>query len=106
MGADLPADERNRAMIDITVIELSDRRFGVEIVEGDQARSAHTVTVPDELLDDLGITPEESERLVRESFEFLLERERPTQILREFSLEEIGRFFPEYRTEIADRLAA
>jgi hypothetical protein len=93
-------------MTDITVIELGDLRFGVEVAEGEQARSAHTVTVPEDLLDDLAITPQEAERLVRESFEFLLEREKPTQILREFRLDEIGRYFPEYRTEIADRMAA
>lgn len=93
-------------MTDIDVTEVGNLRFRVEVAEGEQARSTHTVTVPEDLLDDLAITPEEAERLVRESFGFLLERELPSQILPEFRLDEIGRYFPEYRTEIADRMAA
>jgi len=34
--------------------------------------------------------------LVRRSFEFLLEREPPESILREFDLSAIERYFPEY----------
>ena len=40
------------------------------------------------------------EDLVRRSFEFLLEREPRTSILREFDLPVIGRYFPEYEREI------
>jgi len=36
------------------------------------------------------------EDLVRRSFEFLLEREPPRSILREFDLSVIRRYFPEY----------
>ena len=43
--------------------------------------------------------------LVEESFRFLLEREPPSAILRKFALSEIERYFPEYRAEIAERLA-
>ena len=78
-------------------------RFDVQVAEGDGTTS-HLVTVPHELLEGLGLSGSDAEGLVRASFEFLLERERPTQILREFSLEEIGRYFPEYRSEIATRL--
>jgi hypothetical protein len=92
-------------MTDITVTALGELQFGVETAEGEQARSSHTVTVPQDLLDDLGLGPEDADGLVRESFEFLLEREKPTQILREFSLDEIGGYFPEYRSEIAARVA-
>jgi hypothetical protein len=38
--------------------------------------------------------------LVRRSFEFLLEREGNTSILREFDLSTIERYFPEYAREI------
>lgn len=38
----------------------------------------------------------EVEDLVRRSFEFLLEREPNTSILREFDLSVIERYFPEY----------
>jgi len=92
-------------MTDVTVTAMGERRFGVEVAEGDQARSAHTVTVPEDLLDDLQLGPDDAELLVRESFEFLLEREKPTQILPEFSLDEIERYFPDYRSDIAARVA-
>lgn len=42
-------------------------------------------------------TPED---LVRHSFEFLLAREPKESILREFSLPEIVRYFPEYEESI------
>jgi hypothetical protein len=44
--------------------------------------------------------------LVKTSFEFLLEREPPQSILRSFDLMEIGRYFPEYETEILRRTRA
>ncbi len=93
-------------MTRIDVTEMGDLEFRVDVAEGDQARTTHTVTVPQDLLDDLALASDEADRLVRESFGFLLEREKPTQILPEFRLDEIGRYFPEYRTEIADRMAA
>jgi hypothetical protein len=92
-------------MIDISVTALGILRYGVALAEGAAARSTHTVTVPQELLDDLGLTEADADHLVEESFRFLLEREQPTQILRAFSLDDIGRYFPEYRSEIAARLA-
>jgi hypothetical protein len=45
-------------------------------------------------------------RLVRASFEFLLERESNASILRSFDLPEIGRYFPEYERTIRTRLVA
>lgn len=45
-----------------------------------------------------------SEALLRESFEFLLEREPNTSILPSFDLPLIGRYFPEYEREIRNRL--
>ena len=48
-----------------------------------------------------GRTPEE---LLQASFEFLLEREPNTSILRSFDLPLIGSYFPEYEQEIRSRL--
>jgi hypothetical protein len=45
-----------------------------------------------------------AERLIEESFHFLLEREANTSILRSFHITEIGRYFPEYEREIRRRL--
>jgi len=44
------------------------------------------------------------ETLITRSFEFLLERESNTSILRDFDLRVIGRYFPEYENEILVRL--
>src|SRR5271170_7501377 len=46
-----------------------------------------------------------AERLIEESFRFLLERESNTSILRSFRITDIGRYFPEYELEIRRRLA-
>jgi hypothetical protein len=48
---------------------------------------------------------EDLERVVRTSFEFLLEREPASSIMREFSLDVISRYFPEYEDELPRRLA-
>ena len=48
-----------------------------------------------------GATPE---RLVEESFRFLLEREPATSILSRFELSVIERYFSEYAEEIRNRL--
>ena len=65
--------------------------------------TAHSVTVPPELLDAVGWDSDHAEMLVRTSFEFLLEREPATSILSSFSLDVIGRYFPEYRAEMKAR---
>ena len=55
-----------------------------------------------------GTTPEGGtvpvEKLVEKSFEFLLERESNTSILRSFDLPVIQRYFPEYERTIRGML--
>ena len=58
------------------------------------------------MLDELDLGQVESEDVVRESFRFLLEREPSTSILPEFSLDDIGRYFPDYFQELPKRLSA
>jgi hypothetical protein len=82
-------------MADITVTPLAQRAFEV-VVDG---RSRHFVTVPARFGDD------DLERVVRISFEFLLERESVCSIMSEFSLDVISRYFPEYEDELPRRLA-
>jgi len=91
-------------MADVAVTELAPLRFRVDVADG-SGDTTHTVTVPEELLRELGVDRDAAGNLVRESFAFLLEREPASSILREFSLDVIGRYFPEYRSEIARRLA-
>ena len=67
-------------------------------VEHEGVRTEHVVTVKDEDLARYGAT--DVADLVRRSFEFLLEREPNTSILREFRITEIERHFPEYREEM------
>lgn len=76
--------------------------FDVTVTEGDQ-RTQHRVTVPDRASAGL---PEQADtdRLVRSSFAFLLEREPARAILPEFSLDVITRYFPEYPDEMRKRL--
>ena len=45
------------------------------------------------------------ERLMYETFDFLLEREPKESILRSFDITVVSRYFPEYEHEIRSRLA-
>jgi hypothetical protein len=65
-------------------------RHQVRVGRSDLSRLAPGVTQPEEV--------------VTSSFEFLLEREAATSILRSFHLMDIGRYFPEYESEITRRL--
>jgi hypothetical protein len=69
-------------------------------------QTVHDVAMPPRLLEDLALGPDDEDRLVRASFEFLLEREPPSSILRRFDLEIISRYFPEYAATMRARLVA
>ena len=90
-------------MTDIAITSMEPDHYGVQVTEGDTTTS-HRVQVPVSLLDDMALDGVEHEQLVRESFEFLLEREPATSILESFSLDEIPRYFPEYYDELRLRL--
>jgi hypothetical protein len=100
--------EQMRTDPDVAELEISPlgrRRFTVRVRAAGQETN-HRVAVPERLaggpaLDD----PAALERVVRESFRFLLEREPATSILAEFSLDEITHYFPEYPAELARRLS-
>ena len=87
----------------IEILPMGPRQWAVTVTEGHETTN-HRVTVSDQLIDDLGVVDLDEERLVRESFEFLLEREPVTAILREFDLDAISGYFPEYAGEIRTRL--
>jgi hypothetical protein len=69
----------------------------------DNGTDEHFVRVGRGDLDRLAPGSADPTDLVRRSFEFLLEREPRTSILREFDLPVIGRYFPEYEAEIRVR---
>jgi hypothetical protein len=90
-------------MVEIAINALGAREFEVELSDGGR-RTSHRVSVPAALGEGVELPADDLERIVRESFRFLLEREPPTSILSRFSLSDITRYFPEYPAELARRL--
>lgn len=89
------------AEIDVRPVEPGETsRFQVTVREG-PSETSHRVTVRESDLLRLGGAHGSAEDLVRASFEFLLAREPKEQILGEFDLSVISRYFPEYEDEIA-----
>ena len=85
-------------------------RFVIEVgppAGGGESKTQHSVTLDKEYWEKLThstgsgqaekVSPEE---LVKKSFEFLLAREPKESILREFNLQLITKYFPEYESEI------
>jgi hypothetical protein len=87
-------------MTQLTVTPQADGTFHVQTPAG----TSHEVSVPAGFPASLGCGHVAPGELVRASFEFLLEREPATSILREFSLDVISRYFPGYPAEISGRL--
>ncbi|MFQ5994108.1 MAG: hypothetical protein ACE5K1_03360 [Acidiferrobacterales bacterium] len=87
----------------ITVEPIGADRFRV-VVEG-AATTTHTVTVSADYCTKLTGGRSSAEVLIERSFEFLLQRESNTSILRRFDLPVIGEYFPEYERIIKHRLS-
>ncbi|HET7406224.1 MAG TPA: hypothetical protein VFJ21_03695 [Mycobacteriales bacterium] len=88
----------------IDVQAMGPHEFSVDVTEG-TTKTSHRVTVPEDLLVDLGAPDTDEERLVHESFSFLLEKEKSTTILPEFPLDEIQNYFSDYMDAMRTRLA-
>ena len=90
------------------------REYAVQVSEDSPHGNApsalstnHLIRVDDQVLDDLGIiNPDQSdeEQLVRESVEFLLERETATAIADTFDLSDLTAKYRDYLSEVATRL--
>lgn len=102
--AELWSPECRRSYIksNLVIVEASREGSGwtcqVAVEQGGK-RTEHTVTVSPASLARWGggrERQEDVEDLVRRSFEFLLEREPATSILRRFDLSVIESYFPEY----------
>jgi hypothetical protein len=87
----------------ITVERIDDRTFTVT-VKG-RTTTTHRVSVDPSYHEKLTGGGASAEKLVEKSFEFLLEPESSTSILRTFDLPVIGRYFPEYENTIREMLA-
>lgn len=83
-------------MIEIEAIRAN--TFKV-VVQGPD-RTTHIVTVDPSYYEKLTANQVSVETLIRKSFEFLLQRESNTNILRSFELSTIAEYFPEYETAI------
>jgi hypothetical protein len=92
----------NRSM-PIRIDKVNDTTFNVTV--SGRTTTTHTVTVTPEYYDKLTGGAVLAETLIEKSFEFLLEREPNTSILRTFDLTVIQRYFPEYEKTIHQRLA-
>ncbi len=88
----------------IHVTALGEGEFQVEVREGD-GHTRHRVSAAEADRRRYG-GDAPAERLLEESFRFLLEREPKESILGRFELPVIERYFPEYGDEIRRRLGA
>ena len=88
----------------IRIQALAPHEYAVDVTEG-ATHTRHRVVVPVELLDDLGLIDVDEERVVRESIEFLLDREPATSIYDEFPLDTVASRFPDFADELRTRLA-
>ena len=86
----------------ISVNKHNDSTF--EVTVHDTSSTTHIVTVPPGYAEKLtgGLVP--LDRLIIRSFDFLLERESNTSILRQFDLPLIAHYFPEYELVISEML--
>ncbi len=86
----------------ISIRKSSDEEY--EVTVSGTPMTTHHVRLPEADRVRLAGTEIPAERLIEESFHFLLEREPNTSILSSFYLSVIGKYFPEYPTEIRKRL--
>jgi hypothetical protein len=89
------------AKIEIEKFDAS--RFRVRVID-DGSESTHQVTLSQKDCARIAGGATEPEKLIRKSFEFLLEHEPKESILGRFDLSVIGRYFPEYEGEIKKRM--
>ena len=86
----------------IEVKKLDSSHFRVRVIEAG-SESVHEVTLDPKHYAKLAGETVAPEKLIRKSFEFLLEREPKESILSRFDLSVISRYFPEYEREIKKR---
>lgn len=89
--------------IAVTPSDRGEDQYDVQVASGGR-RASFQVSIPSGLSEALGRP--DPDTLVRASFEFLLAREPVTSILSTFSLDVIGRYFPEYEQEMRARFGA
>ena len=78
--------------------QINNNQFKVLIK--DSVDSCHLVTVSDETFQKLTKKKITKRKLINLSFEFLLTKEKNTQILREFEIQVISEYFPDYLEKV------
>ncbi len=91
-------------MVNIEVQTVNPTTFEVTVAA--TAATTHVVTVERAYVEKLTGDADKAAELVERSFQFLLEREPHTSILRKFELPVIGSYFPEYEKEMRRRFEA
>ena len=93
--------------IDVRCMPATDGWSCEAAVDDGQTAGRHAVSVASEDAERLAIAHDRAgvERLVYETFAFLLEREPRSSILGSFDLTVVGRYFPDFEAEMAHRLA-
>ena len=85
-------------MADISVVEIDSNTYQVTVAA--QSTTMHMVTVQADYAQKLTSGRISHTELIKKSFEFLLQRESNSSILRSFDLSVINRYFPEFEREI------
>ena len=89
-------------MHNILVQEVSPDNFKVVVTQ--KGTTEHHVTASKDFLDQFTKYNISPENIVRHSFEFLLDREPNTSILRKFDITIISNYFPEYTETVKEYL--
>ena len=79
----------------IKIKELSPNAFDVTIYSNTETN--HQVTISDNFVTEYQIKNLTKKEIIEQSFIFLLERESNTSILKNFDIEVIANYFPEYK---------
>lgn len=83
----------------IKITKTKPDNFIVE-VETSDGKTSHNVVLKDSYYENLINGEISKEELIEKSFEFLLKKESNQSILREFNLEKINDYFPEFEKVI------
>ncbi len=82
----------------ISIKEISNDKFEVKVIK--KSTTKHIVKLSDKTQKKLTNKNISKKKIVKLSFNFLLERESNTSILSLFDIEIISKYFPEYEKEI------
>ena len=102
----MPDDEQRLIALDSTYLDIvaADAHvYTVTITHQSGTETRHCVSVPEELLAELGVAAAQEPLLVRASLIYLMEQV-PAAMPERFGLDEIGRAIPTYSQDILGRI--